>query len=100
MAALAHSYGSTTAGTAYVSAIPSHDAVQGVGPDHSHGVNPATGGGFTHISNEGTPVDNFLDPFDRHDDYPYTYPDGTVTPILIDMSDIVVGGKKDPGEKA
>ncbi|MDO5052350.1 MAG: alpha/beta hydrolase [Pseudoclavibacter sp.] len=134
MTVLAHSYGSTTAGTAlddidpgvvddvvvygspgagvdnayeynidgtaYVSAIPSHDEVQGVGPDHSHGVNPATGGGFTHISNEGTAVNNFLDPYDRHDDYPYTYPDGTVTPILIDMSDIVVGGRKDPGEEA
>lgn len=99
-AGVGNAYAYNIDGTAYVSAIPSHDAVQGVGPDASHGVNPATGGGFVHISNESTPVEILINPYDRHDNYPYTYSNGEATPILIDMSDVVVGGKKDPGEEA
>lgn len=59
-------------GHAWVSAVDSHDIVQGIGPDHAFGKNPATMEGFSHLSNQTRGVSGFwgwFNPADRHSTY-------------------------------
>jgi Alpha/beta hydrolase of unknown function (DUF1023). len=60
------------AGHAWVSAVDSHDIVQGIGPDHAFGKNPAKMEGFEHLSNRTRGASSFwgwFNPADRHSTY-------------------------------
>ena len=81
-------------GSAYVSAVDSHDIVQGVGPDGWFGVNPTRLDGVEHLSNDGPPANGWsINPAHRHSDYLRWNPDGSPTGILRDFADVLAGAK-------
>lgn len=81
-------------GGAYVSAVDSYDAVQGIGPDGSFGVNPTKLDGVEHLSNDTPPWSGqWWNPFARHSDYLKLNPDGTPTGTLDDFADVLTDRK-------
>lgn len=82
-----HEYNLGT-GQAHVSAVDSHDLVQGMGPDFSFGTNPTKLPGINHLSGETPEATgwSYLNPFGRHSTY---LMEGSGA--LMDMSKVVAG---------
>lgn len=82
-----HEYNLGT-GQAHVSAVDSHDLVQGMGPDLLFGTNPSKLPGINHLSGETPDATgwSYLNPFGRHSSY---LVEGSEA--LIDMSKVVAG---------
>ena len=78
-------------GHAYVSAVDSHDWVQGMGPDGAFGKNPTGMPGMHHLSGDapGTQGLNNVNPFARHSAY---LAEGA--PALEDMGAVIAGQGK------
>ncbi|WP_311478003.1 alpha/beta hydrolase [uncultured Gulosibacter sp.] len=82
------------AGQAYVSAVDSHDWVQGMGPDGSFGKNPTKVDGIEHLSgDDGIRNHRSLDPFSRHSTYLKTPEGQDSTGILSDFAAVIAGNK-------
>lgn len=79
---------------AYVSAVDSHDAVQGLGPDWAFGKNPTEVEGIDSLSSDDGVTDRPLfDRFARHSTY-LKVPEGqTTTGILSDFAAVITGKK-------
>lgn len=82
------------AGQTYVSAVDSHDWVQGVGPDATFGKNPTKVDGIEHLSNDDGIRNHWsLNPFSRHSTY-LRVPEGQdSTGILSDFAAVIAGNK-------
>lgn len=82
------------ANQAYVSAVDSHDIVQGIGPDGTFGKNHTKVPGIEHLSNDdGGQKHSWWNPGSRHSVYLRT-PDGQdSTGILSDFAAVIAGNK-------
>ena len=78
-------------GHAYVSAVNSHDWIQGIGPDGAFGKNPTGMPGVHHLSGDAPDAQglNNLNPFARHMSY---LDEGS--PALEDMGAVIAGKGK------
>ena len=77
-----------------MSAVDSHDWVQGVGPDATFGKNPTKVDGIEHLSNDDGIRNHWsLNPFSRHSTY-LRVPEGQdSTGILSDFAAVIAGNK-------
>lgn len=79
-------------GRPYVSAISSHDAVQGLGPDVWYGADPARMPGFVRLSGRGPRYTGpAWNPLGRHSSYLLFEADGAPTGIVEDFAAVMAG---------
>ncbi|RRJ85554.1 hypothetical protein EG850_13010 [Gulosibacter macacae] len=82
-------------GGAYVSGVDSRDSVQGMGPDHTFGVNPMKLHGVEHLSNETYAGENTSADllFGNHSSYIDVNGQDGASGFALDLADVIIGGK-------